>query len=365
MQTFYLKEENFFSFLDSLSWEYRLFSPSRQEGKEIPCEFGFKSNCQDYVLKDFSQVQKEEVVFNEYRTLEPLKTFFCPPQERLISYFPASEKITKEEKVAILGVKNCDLFSLKIQDYVFLEGVVKDPSYERRRNNNLLISSDCTDFKEVCFCLALDILPYPLEGFDLNLSPLTGGYLVDVGSQKAKELIEKNSTYFTPATSSQILARQKKRESIKKKLSEHLALHKIPKKEDLPQIVRSSYEQIDFWKENVLNCVECGGCNFICDTCHCFLLSEERFGKINERIRSWDACLYANFAKVAGGANPLKYRYQRLRNRYLKKFDFFPANLNLCACCGCGRCIEVCPAKIDIRKILKELKQQNKELRVK
>jgi len=35
------------------------------------------------------------------------------------------------------------------------------------------------------------------------------------------------------------------------------------------------------------------------------------------------------------------------------------------ACCGCGRCIEVCPGKIDIREVLKDLaaklKQQKKD----
>jgi len=96
----------------------------------------------------------------------------------------------------------------------------------------------------------------------------------------------------------------------------------------------------------------------MCDTCHCFLLSDDRFGTINEKIRVWDACLYQNYAKVAGGANPNKYRYQRLRYRYTKKFDFFPDNLGLSACCGCGRCIDVCPGKIDIRYILKRLSDE-------
>lgn len=364
MQTFYLKEESLINFLDNLSTGYRIFLAHQQEGKEISCEFGFKTSLQDYILKDYSESKKDDIVFNEYRTVEPLKTFFTNPQDKLTSYFSTSEDINKIEKVAILGVKNCDLFSMKIQDYVFLEGVVKDPIYEKRRLNNLLISSDCLDFKEVCFCLALDIMPHPLEGFDLNLSPLTGGFLVDVGSQKGKDAIDKSSSYFVHAADSQISARDKKRQDLVDRLNQHLALHKIPGKEIIPSLVRNSYES-DFWKEKVLNCVECGGCNFICDTCHCFLLSDERFGKVNEKVRSWDACLYANFARVAGGANPLKYRYQRLRNRYLKKFDFFPANIDLCACCGCGRCIEVCPAKIDIRKILRELKEQSKKLKVK
>jgi len=39
----------------------------------------------------------------------------------------------------------------------------------------------------------------------------------------------------------------------------------------------------------------------------------------------------------------------------MKKFDFFVDNLGVPACCGCGRCIEVCPGKIDIREVLKDV----------
>ena len=355
MHTYFLSEENSVNFLDSLSREYRLFLPEKQPGKRLACEFGVKTPVDDYCLKHSPAIKKEDFLFNEYRTIEPIKTFFSSPKE-IVSASLDPHSNSAEEKIAIFGVKNCDLFSLKIQDYVFLEGVVKDPLYEKRRNNTLLISGDCTDFKEVCFCLALEIMPFAEADFDFNFSPLTAGFLVDVGSKRAEEIIKKNKHYFSPATNAQTAARDKKRQALMAKLNQHLSLHKIPSKDIIPDIVRSNLEA-DLWKESVLNCVECGGCNFICDTCHCFLLSDERLGKVNEKIRSWDACLYSNFARVAGGANPLKHRHQRLRNRYLKKFDFFPANIDLCACCGCGRCVEVCPAKIDIREILRKLSE--------
>jgi ferredoxin len=96
----------------------------------------------------------------------------------------------------------------------------------------------------------------------------------------------------------------------------------------------------------------------MCDTCHCFLLSDDSSSGNARRLRLWDGCLLKNFTKVAGGANPLRLRYMRLRNRYLKKFDFFISNLGYQACCGCGRCIEVCPGKIDIRRILRKLYEE-------
>lgn len=358
MHTFYLKEDFLQNFLDTLSKEYQIYLPSKVKGKTVKCDFGFQLPTDEYLLKTYSPGNKEKVVFNPYRTVEPLRIFYSYPKEKIASYFNFSpERPWEEKKVAVFGVKNCDLFSLKIQDFVFLEGITKDPSYEKRRRDTLLISGDCPEFKEACFCLALDIAPYAVEGFDLNFSPLNNGFLVGVGSTKGEEVIKKSNDCFIPATSVQISARNQKRNTVVEKLTQHLKHHQIPKASLLQEIVKKGYNS-GIWSDEVLRCVECGGCNFMCDTCHCFLLSEERFGNVNEKIRLWDACLYPNFAKVAGGANPLKYRYQRLRNRYLKKFDFFPDNLGIAACCGCGRCIDVCPAKIDIRYILKKLNDE-------
>lgn len=355
MQTLYLKEEFLSPFLDALNKAYQVYVPYKVKGRAVKCDFGFQLPTDEYLFKKYLPLDETKIIFNSYRTVEPLRTFYSYPKERVASYFASEpDNPSREKKIAIFGVKNCDLFSLKIQDFVFLEGVTKDPVYEKRREDTLLISGDCPAFKEACFCLALGINPYVSEGFDLNFSPLNDGFLVDVGSDQAEAVIKKSNRYFTSATAVQISARNEKRNRVIEKLRQHLKPHSLPPQDVLQEIVKSGYNSA-VWSEEALRCVECGGCNFMCDTCHCFLLSDERFGNINEKIRLWDACLYQNFAKVAGGANPNKYRYQRLRYRYFKKFDFFPENLGLSACCGCGRCIDVCPGKIDIRHILKRL----------
>ncbi|MDD5356059.1 MAG: 4Fe-4S dicluster domain-containing protein, partial [Candidatus Omnitrophica bacterium] len=114
------------------------------------------------------------------------------------------------------------------------------------------------------------------------------------------------------------------------------------------------------WKDEAKTCVECGSCNFICPTCHCFFLGDSKEENKNIRRKLWDACLYKDFAVVAGGANPRKRLFQRLRNRYDKKFAFFPNTLGIIACTGCGRCISGCPGKIDIRRILKNMAAEAK-----
>ena len=111
----------------------------------------------------------------------------------------------------------------------------------------------------------------------------------------------------------------------------------------------------ELWEDEAKTCVECGACNTICPTCHCFLLYDQKNEQQMRRLRIWDSCMIKDFARVAGGANPRAKLWMRLRNRFEKKFDFFPKVANIYACTGCGRCILSCPAKIDIRKVLKRL----------
>jgi ferredoxin len=177
---------------------------------------------------------------------------------------------------------------------------------------------------------------------------------VEVSSSRGEELISTYEEFFTPAKETQISARKVKRDTLIERLKKHILPQNLVSPTNIQKLIQDGY-QLDTWKEFMRTCVECGGCNFICDTCHCFLLSDSKDGKINQKVRLWDSCLYPNYARVAGGANPLKTRAQRLRNRFMKKFDFFVDNLGLPACCGCGRCIEVCPGKIDIREVLKDL----------
>lgn len=357
METYFLKNEDILRFYERIARDFELYVPVKiKTPLKVKCDYQFVLPCDDYLLKKYSETNKEEIVFNEYRCVEPTaRAFYTHFKEEICAYFKDDEaRQEKEKPVAICGVKNCDLYSAKIQDFVFLGGNEEDSAYKTRRENTLIISSDCTGFKEVCFCRAFEINPHATEGFDFNLSPLNDGYLLDLATDKAQDIAASFNDILAPATAGQLSGRQAKRQTLIKRLEEHLAQHKIPKKETLQEIVLLGYNS-PVWQEQMATCVECAGCIFICDTCHCFLLSDGLSGDNAKRLRSWDGCLLKNFSKVAGGANPLKMRYMRLRNRFLKKFDFFISNLGEQACCGCGRCVEVCPGKIDIRYILKRL----------
>lgn len=356
METYFLNSEDLLSFYEHIAEGFELYVPIRVKSPaRVKCAHSFDLPTDDYFLKRFSQVTPEEIVFNDYRAVEPARAFFTHLKEEVCDYFGADKPKDNARPIAICGIKNCDLFSLKIQDFVFLSGNEEDPFYKSRRESALIISSDCPAFKEVCFCRAFDINPHVTEGFDFNISKISDGFLIDVGSGKAKNTAAtlKDILWRQPSPL-QLAERLDNRESVIKQIDDHLAPHKIPKKETLKEIVLAGYNS-KIWQEQMLTCVECGGCVFMCDTCHCFLLFDAPDGENAKRMRVWDGCLYKNFTRVAGGANPLKMRYMRLRNRYLKKFDFFIDNMGIQACCGCGRCIDVCPGKIDIRYILRKL----------
>jgi sulfhydrogenase subunit beta (sulfur reductase) len=358
METYFLDNQDIFKFYSRILLDYRLYVPVEVNTPyKVKCEHGFNLPAADFMLKEYAQVAQRDVVFNEYRCIEPIRTFFTHFKEEICDYFNKEEAKQEEKPVAICGVKNCDLFSLKVQDFVFLGGESEDNFYKTRRENALIISGDCPAFKETCFCRAFDINPHATEGFDFNLSPISNGFLVDVATEKARKIAASLKEILAPASFGQLSGRSVKRESVVKRLEEHLGPHKIPKKETLQEIVMSGYNS-QIWQEQMRTCVECGGCVAMCDTCHCFLLTDESNADNAKRLRVWDGCLFKNFTKVAGGANPLRLRYMRLRNRYLKKFDFFIDNLGYQACCGCGRCIDVCPGRIDIRYILRKLHEE-------
>lgn len=346
-EVYYSQTAQWDDFLAELRQTFRVYLP--------------QVNDDDYLYQEYKD-SNQTFSFNAYRPVQPIKSFLTYPKEKVAEIFSLSSSVDDVTPTVVVGLKNCDLHSLKVQDFVFKEGIEVDPLYNSRRENTILISGDCTGFKEVCFCLALEVLPHPEEGFDLNLSPLTDGFLVEVGSRRGADLIKKYQKYFIKAKESQISARNSKRQNLIDELNEQLKEKGLPQKDTLQKIVKEGYNS-DIWRDFSLDCVECGACNFICCTCHCFLLSDVRSKDRYPRLRVWDSCLYANYARVAGGANPLKRRAQRLRNRFLKKFDFFIDNLSMPACEGCGRCIEACPAKIDIREVLKDLaKYSNKPL---
>jgi len=316
--------------LDFLNQDYDLFCT--------------QENGQNYNIARVGDVQ--EVEFPKFRASEPIKTFLLPAKDDL--------SISDRKPLAVFGLKGCDLNALKVLDYVYLQGDFKDPYYEKRRNNLFIFSSDCTSFKDSCFCTSLGYSPYPEEGFDLNLAGLDENeYVLEIATEKAKVFLKEKGLSFDDIDSLKRKQLEDKRKEIVNQVKENADRYLDQSLKDrLRKVVTENYES-DLWEREAARCVECGACTAVCSSCHCFFLITKNNSL--DKLRAWDSCLLKSYALVAGGANPRGKLYERLRNRFIKKFDFFPEVLNTFGCTGCGRCVDACIGNIDIRKILTEL----------
>lgn len=339
MGLYFINKPNLDRLVKSLSKTYKIFAPVKSDNNRFYRKIG-EEGLGDSVI-------------GEIRAVEPVKSFYFPARTKIAEYFSKDDSNKKERPIAIIGAKSCDLMSFKVMDYVYSQEPFRDPFYVSKREEGLIISSDCTCYGETCFCVAIGIMPYPTEGFDINLSELEGGYVAESGSPKGEKIIKEYFKLFQ-AAELHIEKRDSNRKKLKEDLLEHVKKSKIPPKDSIQTAFKSKFDSA-LWEEVSKTCVECGACNMICPACHCFILMDQKKENGFERLRMWDSCLLMSFARVAGGANPRKLLAQRLRNRFDKKFNFFPDTIGKFGCTGCGRCTEACPGKIDIREVLSKL----------
>ena len=335
---YFISSDNLNNFLELLKEKYEIFVPVKKENQLF--------------YKKYTELCG--TVIGEVRAFEPLKSFLFHAREVVAEDFKPDIPQSSNKPFAIVGVKACDLKGLKIQDHVFKNHDYQDPFYIKAREESLIISADCTCAIDTCFCLALGVKPYPEENFDINLSQADGGFIAEAGSERGKTIISKNTNLFKKAENNLISQKVAQRERVTKEVENFIMENNVPNQDLLKGVIEKKYES-EIWSDEAKTCVECGACNTICPTCHCFLLYDQKDNNKMARLRIWDSCMIKDFARVAGGDNPRSKLFMRLRNRFEKKFDFFPKVAEVYACTGCGRCISACPAKIDIRKILHKL----------
>jgi sulfhydrogenase subunit beta (sulfur reductase) len=390
-------------FLAALSRGREIYALEAAEGGRFSLPVLHQRSNRQYHLVRVGRWDSEKHTLGDYRPIEPLKSVLFQPREYLGPMFEGSETPSLLERMKteptalaagaesdanqslgpeasacgsrmkafssapplpdriVIGVKNCDLAGLRIQDHVFRGLPPGDPRYVEAREKTILVSCDCTDCLDVCFCPVVGVQPYAEKGYDINISPLSNQYLIDAGSERGEQLLETVSDYLADADNELLEDRDQRRAAMVQKLVDQAADSGLRPGMDLASAVRGAADS-SMWEEFATDCVECGACNFVCCTCHCFQLADGTSDGVAARGKQWDGCLLMNFARVAGGANPRAGRAKRLRNRFQKKFDYFPEVLGCYACDGCGRCSEVCTGNIDIREVLKRAVDETESL---
>ncbi|MEO0206500.1 MAG: 4Fe-4S dicluster domain-containing protein [candidate division WOR-3 bacterium] len=334
MNLFLLSLKNYSEFINRLSRKTRVFYPYAENGKSHIVAYDPEKSS----LPDFSKI----------RTAQNIRHFFFPARD-IVARFPTRKEL-RTSQLLLMGVKNCDLRGIEVYDRVFLNWQPVDNIYKEKRENIILISADCPEPQDTCFCNYVGLKPYPEGISDLNITVVKSGYLFEVFSEKGQNLIDENRELFVKAENEMI----SERENIRKNAIEKLeGINKKKLKEKVYELV--SKAEKNTIREARDECVECFSCLHCCPTCYCFLLNDYRKGDDIERMRTWDACYYAAYARVGGGANPRSRIDERFWNRFQCKFNYFYQYEKIFACSGCGRCFSGCSAKIDIREILNKL----------
>jgi NAD-dependent dihydropyrimidine dehydrogenase PreA subunit len=337
MKTKYVTGEGFLQMLRDLSREERVFVARKDP------ETGHINYAPFDESKPFE--------YTGFRPVAPTKPFLFEAKEKVAQYWTKEEPTAQPaQRVVLVGPAACDLAAIRALDAVFLSGDFQDVFYQRRRDHTTLISMECTEPRETCFCTSIGGAPHAEEGFDLNVFAVGGGFLVDVGSVRGDALAQRFSSSFREPTKEMLAGREKARGKAAAVVRDYnRGLELPPGRKDLLDAGLDS----DAWAEHVRTCVECSACIYACPTCHCFNLYDQAAEGHFERLKAWDSCAYAGFARMAGGGSPMPRLLERFRHRYLHKLSYFPANFDLEACSGCGRCIQACPGKIDMRKVIR------------
>jgi len=327
--SFLISKESFDKVLLALLQDYYIYAPVITNGNK-----DYRLICEDDLNK---------IIYNTPKPTTPLKTFFLPVKENVV------KTINKARMRIIIGIPSCDLMALGLLDAIYLSEPI-DIYYQNKRENTILIGTDCHSILEHCHCTTYGIRPYPEKYHDISLSVFNKDVYLTINSEKGENFFRKLSVHgsFKETGEDDLGDVINKRNEVMKLLTD--TNKNLPDYTTTGELIKGSGENI--WKKYAGTCVSCGACATICPTCTCFLLIDRpEF----EKVRQLDACQYPAFEKVAAGEDPLGKRHVRFRNRYLCKYVWKPEKFESLACTGCGRCIEACIGKINKNELFKEL----------
>jgi sulfhydrogenase subunit beta (sulfur reductase) len=252
-------------------------------------------------------------------------------------------------KRVILGVKHCDARGLQVLDQVYNWDYI-DTDYQKRRENTVIISTRCDKAGIQCFCTSLD---YDVENSDAHdiriINGLEGKIYIQAVTQKGEGFVKENISQQSAVGSQQSLEEIKKHyksfeASFRLKMDYKEVNEKLQKLFDSPE-----FETVS------LNCIGCNTCAFICPTCHCFKITDEKIKDTGVRYKNYDSCNNGYFTLMAGGHNPRPVKYRRWRQRAMHKFVYYNERFGMNLCVGCGHCAISCPVNINIFDVVNQV----------
>ena len=305
--------------------------------------------------------EEAEVDLDTLKTVKSPKDVFFPQSETLYTCYREGKKLSvepetlKEQDFVVFGMKACDIKGVEVLDRVFLSDPI-DTFYAARRDHGTIVALACHEPEETCFCKvfgvdaahpAADVAAWMVED-TLYWKPET---------EKGQKLTEKLADLLEKAedagSETAVAEEEEKIRSIIEELPySHLSLEGWN-----GDVLMERFES-PLWEELYKPCLACGTCTFVCPTCQCYDIKDYDTGHGVQRYRCWDSCMYSDFTMMAHGNNRTSQK-ERFRQRFMHKLVYFPANNDgMYSCVGCGRCVEKCPASLNIVKVVKAFQEK-------
>lgn len=308
------------SFLSKLSEKYDLIAPIKE------------TNTKFQLIKDNKDLDK---IYLDTITQVPFKKFFIPDNETLIETKNNKSKETIQQiKPRILfGARLCDINALQVLDKVML-----DPLYLTKRKNTIIIGLYCDNPDNYCFCNSMNLND---SGYDLFFYKKGNYYYITIGTKKGEKLV-------------------KDFKDVRKILKDYRP--KLKNTKSLPNLDIADNYKNNIWETDAAKCLSCSACTVYCPTCNCFDIKDKLNINLKDskRTRHETSCQLKSFTRVAGGKSYRNSRLSRFKHFVYHKIVYFNIQHKRYMCVGCGRCLRVCPTKIDWTTTINLLKDTKK-----
>jgi formate hydrogenlyase subunit 6/NADH:ubiquinone oxidoreductase subunit I len=288
------------------------------------------------------------------------KRFLFPPREVLATIArdaSGSMRVEadpdEERPLAFVGLRSCDLHAIEIQDRVFLD---LDPAYRRRREGAVFIGVNCEEPGSTCFCVSMATGPRCTIGFDLALTELDAGFVVEVGTPRGEELLAGVPT--REVTEEESDAPERVAAVASTRMGRELDTS------DLPDLLYRNRTH-PRWHDVAARCLACGNCTNACPTCFCHDVVDDVSisGDVATRTREWATCFGADYSWSAGEV--VRHSHEgRYRQWLTHKFASWIDQYGTSGCVGCGRCLTWCPVGIDVTEEIAAIRATDGEVEV-